>query len=749
MNYQKTRLQHGLRATLLLFLTMLINYTGSAQALKSYLFTTGAPGFYVHDVHGYSTEAIPGTTLAVMAGTLGMTDGVGSSNYGGGVPHIMIVDQNADVDTGGAFVASATIRHQDYEAVRVIDVALDNNNDILLTCWVRRGSLALVRGDGTPEPAAPLSSTIAPTDRDFIKIFKINYDDAEPEKTFTNAGAIMFEKIIWDNGAIGDLDIYGRSWYPTHTAYKEYSDGNGPQERLYICGYHTFYDSRYGNESRYQQPTYADDKDAFVIAFDVVDEVIKHAKYFNSLSVSAISAPNPVVDYDMAMRIRPITNNGTDYLYVTGSVNAQTGILNTGFVRSAVMNLVLDTNMSIVADNPFIISGNMDGYGENEYGVDIVFNTEQNTNDFHIVSNTFESSIGVSADPELNAINPYSINVTYIENNYIPFAGTRVFSNSTSSQREWAIHVLPTDVTTVNGGDNRFMIVGMMANNRCVLAGGGVSSMNNMNPFFADVQFYDPYGGSNFDAATHSGNFGYVYKNRSSTNTYNTIVGNIGNIFSNPTFAAKPSATSNFVYFNTPKYELGFNTLGLKIGFDDISNPNGSGTGGTTNNSTCGFVTCTPAFNDENIETGLTVSVATPTTAIDAEESYLVDEYPAWYGDCHFEDMSHPSYPTWQGYKPGKPTAINSITNNKLTTVYPNPANTVVHVQPADDVTGDIKVVLVNMFGQHISTMYDGKAEKINANVSLQLPQVATGLYMVQIYNNGQRIHNEKLSIQQ
>ena len=58
-----------------------------------------------------------------------------------------------------------------------------------------------------------------------------------------------------------------------------------------------------------------------------------------------------------------------------------------------------------------------------------------------------------------------------------------------------------------------------------------------------------------------------------------------------------------------------------------------------------------------------------------------------------------------------------------------------------------VKVQLVNMQGQVVANLYNGTAA--NANAKMHLPDVATGLYIVQVYSNGTIVHQQKLSIQQ
>ncbi len=97
-------------------------------------------------------------------------------------------------------------------------------------------------------------------------------------------------------------------------------------------------------------------------------------------------------------------------------------------------------------------------------------------------------------------------------------------------------------------------------------------------------------------------------------------------------------------------------------------------------------------------------------------------------------------------YKPASIAATNTVTE---TQIYPNPASAEVNIELAKTVSADneIQVELVNMQGQVVSRLFEGKAEALNAKHTLKLPEVVTGLYIVFIYSNGERIYNNKLEI--
>jgi hypothetical protein len=96
-----------------------------------------------------------------------------------------------------------------------------------------------------------------------------------------------------------------------------------------------------------------------------------------------------------------------------------------------------------------------------------------------------------------------------------------------------------------------------------------------------------------------------------------------------------------------------------------------------------------------------------------------------------------------------KSTNIHNVSKEKAVILYPNPASTSVNVMlgTSIDPNSNVKIELVNMQGQLIKTLFDGTASALDLNHTLQLPHVAQGLYMVNIYANGKREHIQKLNI--
>lgn len=105
--------------------------------------------------------------------------------------------------------------------------------------------------------------------------------------------------------------------------------------------------------------------------------------------------------------------------------------------------------------------------------------------------------------------------------------------------------------------------------------------------------------------------------------------------------------------------------------------------------------------------------------------------------DC---DPGNPEY---------KPASVSELKANINTTLHPNPANNELNIRLEGAISGETEVLLVNVYGQKLAVLYKGGAEELKTTKKLQLPQLPTGIYMVQVFNKGQRTYSGKLKIQQ
>ena len=69
--------------------------------------------------------------------------------------------------------------------------------------------------------------------------------------------------------------------------------------------------------------------------------------------------------------------------------------------------------------------------------------------------------------------------------------------------------------------------------------------------------------------------------------------------------------------------------------------------------------------------------------------------------------------------------------------LYPNPADNAIYAIPGNNTndSANLNLVLITTLGQYVHTLYTGKAAYLMGN-KLQLPNVASGLYLVYILEN-------------
>jgi hypothetical protein len=75
-------------------------------------------------------------------------------------------------------------------------------------------------------------------------------------------------------------------------------------------------------------------------------------------------------------------------------------------------------------------------------------------------------------------------------------------------------------------------------------------------------------------------------------------------------------------------------------------------------------------------------------------------------------------------------TAISDVTKNAFT-VYPNPAQDVLTIQPGVNVAGDVQVKIADLLGK---TVFQGTAAAING-YAINISNLSSGMYMVQVAN--------------
>lgn len=188
---------------------------------------------------------------------------------------------------------------------------------------------------------------------DIIKVLLVDrYGNLLAQREYSDAGGLDYypmHSTTWTNGEVNPFSV---------------------ENRLYICGFQP--DMPMGGGL----PDYNTPKHAFVLGIDI--------NIFSPTFLDVVmsnnydwQAPGHTQDFDIATRIAAV-NGDPNQLWVTGSVNAIKpihiqGNPFTADERSATMNLVIDINGGVIADNPFLsFTGSDDGSGPLEYGIDLI-----------------------------------------------------------------------------------------------------------------------------------------------------------------------------------------------------------------------------------------------------------------------------------------------------------------------------------------------------------------------------------------
>ncbi len=720
-NRENTLHTPGLRATMLLLLLAVAHCTYAQQNSMWWLFG--------EDVKGYSTEIRPGTTKqSVMAGTMFNSDQHGRI-------HFLRCDDGPGGNDYPGIIVSEVYDDPDYYDERAVDIVAPNDNEYYIT--------ALVREDSGPI-AIPYGGTTVYADK--IKVLKVD-----------NTGTIQAQTIIMDNSQVASsTQWWGYSMYPTHSFYKSgvLDNGGAPHDILYICGFLTT-DITLGG-----MPTFLTPKYAFIVGLDVNTFTITNYKFFDNAITTTHS---PELDFDIAMRICDITMGSyTGQLFLTGSMTAKTGMYNGppnyGYtcVRSATMKLVLDPwDFSINAGGNIVELGNQDGYGRSEYGVGLVQTNSGDDN--YVISNMYATSPNCSGTEPGGWHNnagfndaPAEIAITHLQGNWI-YSPQRIYFNT-----GWALDVLPSAANPLlgtNASNIAFIIAGMANRGTQGCTHDQGIADRNITPFLFDVEVEFSTAGAVGGTLSYypnsipgSATAGQVfYPNQTPgtgdpstvNNAYANLGGGLSYVLWNPTFAKRNSISDDIV-LNAPRFfdngTVGAARLGLKTLFADATTLRMAPTSCTTD-------VCEPVSTDVAPE-GVISSEATTTLDDDNSNSNPVTEAPDELGDCNLEGV----------YKPGKKaTLISKLSEQPGMRIYPNPANQAIKIYLGTGVASDnaVKITLMNMYGQVMTELYNGGAFELKVNNSLQLPSVAAGVYIVQVYVNDVPTHTERLTIQQ
>lgn len=509
-------------------------------------------------------------------------------------------------------------------------------------------------------------------------------------------------------------DASGSDFYPMNAT--TWTDGD-QENRLYICGYQP--DGALGGG----MPNYNTPKHAFVMGIDInlynpsfLDVIMSHSYDWLTFGHSQ--------DFDMATRIA--TLNGSNDLWVTGSVNgikpSFTPPLPRPDERSATMNLVIDPMGNVLSDQPFISNTySDDGSGPLEYGIDLI---QLESGENFILGNkglVVPHVPGHLSNPQL--LYPKGNIIWWVQPVDASFtpAGTR--GEFWNAWTHWAAHAIPT-------GPNSFTVATLIKNQyaSCIPL-PFTPSTNNVQVNLVEVSV-----GSNINL--WSANPNVIYMTSSGTgdpfapipdpNTFYLLGDELSVIDYPPTFAAK----GNYSYVvNAPKYNQSTQRLNLKIlnpslgslyvscGNWDINDPV---------NCNQSYID-TPFIKDDIILIARTRddmpqgAFANPSTSVSGPYSLAGPDY-----QC-YDQMGNPTY---RYIMPPKPP-VKEEAKDKLT-IYPNPATTSFFIDISLKEESDYTIEVYDITGRKV---YDKKVTGANQpKFEINTSNFADGTYLVKVY---------------
>ncbi len=732
------RLWHPHTRTLLLVSSLFASQFADAQPVpffRDYCFMNVIYPTNIDNAKNYSVDVIPGSgpnSKSIMAGTVWLTNDNCTHTTR---PHFLALTGTKHVIPDPPTMlpsASTTYYHSGYADMRAADIAVDRDDPTVayMTIWMRPPqAYAVTTGPWT----CPGTGMVFPLqlDRDVFKVIRIDTTKGD----ITNVGGLSLgsdEVTVWENTPLPGGQSFGHGLYPISSLYRSYTDGQGFQKRLYVCGFASTDNTMYtdGEGGHQVQPIYANEKKAFVISIDVNPASstfmqVKHSLYLDYVPTN--SANN--YDFDMAMRMFALDN--TDRIFVTGSCNGQKIGAGPYPTRSATMDVIIDTALNVLTSNPFITADNGDGYGPNEFGIGLI----QDGREHYIIGNVLPQNIESEDDHFGFNTHPDGMYITKAHTNPGAWNGNRLVRNGA----DWALGAVKTSYVPVvnslnpNNSASRFIIAGV-TDNQTFTTGDPAATTGNLVPFLDDVGV--EYNSTTFTLqATNQATLTYYPSPNppiGTTGDWNTRGGGLSSIYWNANVVERETTPDNIVFTGPITDPFGFNVTGVKCIYAqeagshfhdgcanwDISQKN-FGTGSIIGN-------------------GIGVSWSAMNLGWDHEKTWPVEEFYNADGDCNYFRPDHPTGLSAQQKATGK------------TTIAPNPATDEISVTLASDIAKDAKVqvVLHNMMGQVVGKLYEGSAAKLTTASKLHLPAVASGMYTVQVISNGKTVHQQKLAIQ-
>ncbi len=561
------------------------------------------------------------------------------------------------------------------------------------------------------------------------------------------------------------------NFYPLHSIYSQ-STGY-----VYVCGYYTPNSNGTGGTSLSGsgEPDFISDKFSFFMAAELssgswtsFNPAWGLNTHFPSASISQ------TYDYDIAMRMVELSNGD---IFVTGSVNDVKHDGLNEYEHSATMNVVVDPNLTVSGMGgtyrvDHFTNGGESVFSGNEYGIGLV---QVGASDNYIVGNYFYR---LGDDDLFNDIEPAFFWVNWVDGSLAHTNTGDSRATFTGFDYAWALQTLDAPSTILkasntNSNAARFLLPGMTNNQYC--ADPWDFSRDDIRAFMHDIEVDYNTTASGDIAAFHNRWTTYQTQNGTGTfsnsDSYANLGSGLSNIAWNPTFAARESTLED-IYLTAPTLRTGPDRLNIKNmrvegpngSFNYLEDANCTGSYESMDNPT-GLCTLTPYAKESAYDLGygtvtLTINSLSEGCSGVSGGSGVFDHAATTIPKSGAGSISVGSYSITQldcaagggpYYKNGTTGIAEEHLRTNKTTIYPNPARRELHISLANSIDdmADIKVVMTNIYGQTVAELYNGTASGLIGSKALVLPQVANGLYTIQVVANSRLVHHEKLSIQQ
>jgi hypothetical protein len=459
-------------------------------------------------------------------------------------------------------------------------------------------------------------------------------------------------------------------------------------------------------------------------------------------------------DFDMIMRLKALSNGN---IMVLGSSNVTTSdvprqLASGTFAFMIDPFLTLMSPLISITDSTYHLGATRREDDKYEFGFDV----QEADNGYFIYSNKFD---------------PLNFHATYPMVSYVPLN-----FNVASSVNTARIHIYPASypyLYPVNGGSCCSVFLGWACGSKLMVpfasslpngAGihmsglmaayndgsgcwnaNGISSNGNHGP---DAFNYLPFIAKlntawNGSSISSSIDYWKIYENSNyilNDVTFLYLGGGLSNNAWPTTFATDNLAFSNDMILNAPTWNLDPSPDRVNLKFIH-TNSNGDI---DPNSHDCDktFINCIPA-NQEVValRNGLPEMQLMGIGAIANSDP----------GESSMATLSVDDQNTCSGNGFYKTNSIIEINGLPVTLdIYPNPAHDYFYLNLKGNSNADaiLSVALFNITGQKVADLYNGSNRQLQSTPQIKLPEVATGLYIVKVWNNGIFSGQYKLDIQ-